>query len=325
MHLGFKTKHYELVQRAWISEANQEYNIWIDHKNKIYFSQAQFRGDATFGKDHHFNCPSIAFVDGKWGSKYCKTSIKDWADLIEQKQVVNEEIIFGAPEKIQNLQEKSVLILAGGPSANSVNWKNLKYDQIWSCNHFYKNKKIVDQKLDLITLTSGLGNILEDENLLDYIKIYNPTVCFEVEQGLRDVERQNYRKVSKFCEFYKNTTYFQTRYRGQPGLGLRMVIYAALAGFRDVYFVGIDGRSQEEINGSLLHAFDGNKNIPNWYKKFGDDFQDRQFIIFWDYLMELKKQYGFNVFNLGEKEQYNVLGKLFSDSHPLPKNIKELL
>jgi hypothetical protein len=315
MDLGFRTKNYELVKK-------EEFNIWFDHKNQTYFSQNQNRGSA-YGKDHHFNCKREQFVQGAWGLKYCDDSIKDWAALSKQDRTINEEIIFGNHPSLENLQDKSVLILGGGPSVKTVSWDKLKYDQIWSCNHFYKNNKISNRKLDLVTLTSGLEGLLEDPELLGYIKKYNPLVSFEVEQGHRLADIKNYKKVSKFCEFYKNSTYFQTRYRGQPGLGLRMIIYAAMAGFKDIYFVGIDGRSQEEKNGSLLHAFDGNKNIPNWYKKYGDDFQERQFIIFWDYLMDLKKEYGFNLFNLGESEKYNVLGKLFRETFPLPWPIRE--
>ena len=74
-----------------------------------------------------------------------------------------------------------------------------------------------------------------------------------------------------------------------------------------------------------MHAFDGNKNIPNWYKRFGDDFQDRQFVIFWDYIQKLKTTRKFSIYNLGEGKDYNVLSKLFADTFPLPNKIKEVI
>ena len=57
----------------------------------------------------------------------------------------------------------------------------------------------------------------------------------------------------------------------------------------------------------------------------GDDFQERQFIIFWDYIMELKDRFSFEINNLGEGTEYNVLSRLFSEYFPLPKNVKEAL
>jgi len=296
-------------------------NIWIDHHAKLYFSQAQYR-DSLAGKDHHFVSSKHNFLECRYGELYCRENIKEWSNLKEQDYTANEEIIYSSHEKIRNCHNKSVLIVCGGPSTNSVDWQNLEYDHIWSCNHFYKNEKIANRKIDLVVLASGLDNILEDQNLLEYIEEYNPVVSFEAEQGHPKVDRINYEKTALFCESYKDVAYFNTRYRGQPGLGLRMLAYAALVGFKDIHFVGIDGRSGIETDGDLLHAFDGNKNIPNWYRKFGDDFQERQFIIFWEYMMELREQYDFNVYNLGQDCEHNVLGKLFKDAFPLPEYTK---
>ena len=106
------------------------------------------------------------------------------------------------------------------------------------------------------------------------------------------------------------------------GIGLRMVAYAAQLGYKDIYFVGIDGRSKIETNNNLLHAFNGEKPIPNWYKNHGDLFQERHFIIFWDYLESLSREHNFNFYNLGEGTEFNVMSRLFSKHYPLPHDIK---
>ena len=133
-------------------------------------------------------------------------------------------------------------------------------------------------------------------------------------------------KTKEFChKFPDQTTFFHTRYRGQLGIGLRLIIYAIMCGFKDVYVVGLDGRAPIEEDGKLLHAFETNKPIPNWYKRYGDSFQERQMIIFWEYIMQLKDEYNpnLNVYNLGEGAEHNVLSRLFAESYPLPQDIKE--
>ena len=363
MKLGFKTKHYELVYK-WHAEQDgftivdgvdtdklvkymrsftdaKNRNIWFDHKNNVFFSQAQYK-DSLAGKDHHFLQDGKHFLSGhkfSWYPAYKRVySFYNRQNKIEY----NEEVIFEVPHNLKNNKDKSLLVVCGGPSVNSVQWENLEFDSIWACNHFYKNEKVKNKKLDLAVVHSGVVDIFNDKEFINYVNKNNPIISFEIEQGnVHDV----YETTEKFCNLnntlgvdiessaeYKNpftspveTNFFHTRYRGQPGLGLRMVIYGICMGFKDIYVVGLDGRSKVETNGNLLHAFDGNKNIPNWYKKFGDDFQERQFIIFWDYIQELKQKYNFNIFNLGEDTEHNVLSRLFKDSFPLPENIRESL
>jgi len=344
MELGFKTKHYELIYK-WHAEQNgftivdnvdteklAKYmssfpdskirNIWYDHKSNVFFSQAQYK-DTVAGKDHHFLQSYKNFLSGhklSWDSTYKKVySFYNRQNKIEY----NEEIIFEAPYDLKNNKDKSLLVVCGGPSVNSVQWENLDFDSIWACNHFYKNEKVRNKKLDLAVVHSGVVDIFNDEEFVKYIDDNDPIISFEIEQGNIP---QIYKNTAIFCELNKyKTNFFHTRYRGQPGLGLRMVIYGICMGFKDIYVIGLDGRSKIETNGNLLHAFDGSKDIPNWYKKFGDDFQERQFIIFWDYIQELKQKYDFNIFNLGEGTEHNVLSRLFKDSYPLPKNIREAL
>ncbi len=49
---------------------------------------------------------------------------------------------------------KDILIIGGGTSTLDVNWEGiLKPDTfIWTCNDFYKNKRISKQRIDLYQL-----------------------------------------------------------------------------------------------------------------------------------------------------------------------------
>ncbi len=365
MHLGFATENYQIIYKKgnilkdsnWLkplspseiksrSDQFREYidtfpdainqNVWYDFKNALFFSQAQYRFGPA-GKDHHFLEKKDAFIKDKTWGVNSAIKLAKFFDLIDDqtsKQTtqiyVNDEIIYGAHPNLQSVKDKSVLIVCGGPSASTVAWENLNYDQIWSCNQFFMNEKFATRKVDLVTVVAELFDFNNTEQFIKYIEDNNTLVSFELERGswMTSDGRvgEEFKKTRDFCIKYKNSsTFFHTRYRGQLGVGLRLIVYAMMMGFKDIYIVGLDGRFEIEKNGNLLHAFETNKPIPNWYKKFGNDFQDRQMIIFWEYLMELKQNYhpNTNVYNLGQDSEYNVLARLFSDSYPLPDQIKE--
>ena len=152
LELGFVTKNYEIVRAPDGSQLrphkdlakyielfpdSAKHNIWYDLENKVYFSQAQYRGTRA-GKDHHFNCQPDLFLESGWGLDSCYTVANDWElcsiDKPAADQYVwNDEIIFGKHTKLSSIEEsgdKSVLVICGGPSVNSVSWENLNYDRI---------------------------------------------------------------------------------------------------------------------------------------------------------------------------------------------------
>ena len=354
LELGFITKNYEIVRAPDGSQLRThkhldkyielfpeaaKQNIWYDLKLKKYFSQAHYRGTHA-GKGHHFLCQPDLFLKSGWGLRPSQIIANDW-ELCNPDQpgadqcTWNNEIIFGNHARLSSNEEnsdKSVLVICGGPSVNSVSWENLNYDKIWSCNQFFMNEKVAKHKVDLITIIADLFDYENDPEFLKYFEENKPLVSFEIERGDSETwppfGTDEYLKTKRFCKTHpENTTFFHTRYRGQLGVGVRLIVYAIMAGFKDVYIVGLDGRSAVEKDGNLLHAFESNKMVPNWYRQFGDTFQEYQMIIFWDYIMELKKRYNPNlkVYNLGEGVEHNVLTDLFAESYPLPKDIKERL
>jgi len=184
MKLGFKTKHYELVYKWHIEQDrftivddidneklvkyirrfpdSKIHNIWYDHKNNVFFSQSQYK-DTVAGKDHHFlqNCKN--FLSGhklSWESVYKKM----YSSYNRQNKIeYNEEIIFEVPYKLENNKDKSLLVICGGPSVNKIQWENLDFDSIWACNHFYKNEKVRNKKLDLAVIHPSVVDIFNDE------------------------------------------------------------------------------------------------------------------------------------------------------------------
>ena len=298
-------------------------NIWYDTEENTCFGTEQYkrwRGTSDLPKkDHSFFTSKEDFIDGSWGTSYVKQALRDNDVLKNQTHINNEECIIGFPPSLEKYKGKSVMIVGGGPSANEIKWENVDTDFVWSINKFYLNDRVAKKKVDLATIASHID--LKKEDLLhEYIKNNDTMISFELERGNPTGEYEKFLEIADFASQYPdNTSFFHTRYKSQPGVGMRFLCYAILLGLKDIYFVGIDGFAPQ----GPLHSFEKDKENPNWYIKFGDRFQKRQYIIFWDYIMGLKKKYDYNIYNLGENHSVNISGEISKKICPLPKEVAE--
>ena len=293
--------------------------IWFDASGRRYFSPEQYR-ETVFGKDHSFCSDKRDFIQGKWGKSLVENIISkfDIETLKNQETIYNQEWIFSKPQHLEKYEGKSVLIVSGGPSTKDVDWQNIKTDFIWSCNNFFLDSRFQDVDIDLITLAPNV-DFLNNEKLESYLKNKNTKVAFEIERG--DFSK-DYRNMKDFISKHPDAcSFFHTRYRGQPGVSLRMLCYAIALGVKDIYFVGIDGFKQN----SSGHAFEANKKNPNWFQEFGASFQNRQYAAYWNYILNLQKEHNFNLYNLGECHEYNVSTEFSTEFFPLNDNIKHKL
>jgi len=343
LEVGEKWGSYVLIRTQnkklfWHSDVEKAYNkhkssyskvnlnnVWYDLKEKRCFSGAQIRNSSA-GKDHHFNDHEDTFISGRWGKSFVRNvlGLSDKGEILENKKIVfDSEIVMNHMERFEDYRGKTLLLICGGPSVDDVRWENLNYDYVWSCNDFFKNDRVKSEKIDLITLATNV-QLLGNEELEKYITENDTIVSFEIERGHLQAERRHYDDMFDFIwKYHKNSCFFQTRYRSQPGVGLRMLCYAGILGFDKIYVVGLDGRTELEEDGKLLHAFDGDKPVPNWYRRFGHRFQERQFVVFWDYVERLKQKYNFSVYNLGEGKHYNASTFITRTLCPLSNKIKE--
>ena len=297
--------------------------IWYDLRHNFCFGSAQYKrwpGTSSLpSKDHSFFCNRDQFID--FGRDFIKRGLRESETFLKAPIVEDKEFFIGYPKFLEKFKDKSVMIVGGGPSANSVNWDNIDTDYLWSINKFYLNEKVASKGVDLATVASHI-DILNDNLLKKYIENNDTIISFELERGNLTGEYNKYQELSKFSMMYPDqTTFFHTRYKSQPGVGMRFICYAILLGCKDIYFVGVDGFTKQ----GPLHSFEEDKENPNWYNKFGNDFQIRQYVIFWDYLMRLKERYDYNIYNLGEDNEANISGEISKLVSPLPEIIKEKL
>ena len=319
---GVADEKFEKYYQTFIKNRyEEEYNVWYDTKADNCFSGAQFSDTKNAGKFQHFFSPKSRFV--KTMEQHLSGYMIEGSAFEGEDLSVDKDINYMCT-KLDLLKSrfegKKILIVGGGPSTNTVPWEDLQYDSLWTCNEFYKNEKLKDKKVDFVSFAPLVDDSLNSSGDLEEAvrKNKDMIVSFPIDRS-----GYKYKPVLDFAKKHiDRTCLYQTRYSSVIGTMNRLICLAIFFGAKEVMFVGMDGRSKQESNGDLLHAFDGNKPVPNWYRAFGDRFQDRQFVIFYDYIVGLKEQYDFKLYNIGEGQKFNASTEITKKVFPLTDEIK---
>mgnify|MGYP003627676048 CR=1 FL=1 len=217
-------------------------------------------------------------------------------------------------------RNKSVLVIGGGPSTLEVNWKNLNVDYVWSCTNFFLNSDITSEDIDLVSL----GNLQDyrDKRLTSYLDTHiNCKVLFENNYLYSETLTKN----QDFLATYRDRIHYgelNKEYTGIVGPPARMVTLAANVGFKDIYFVGIDGFNPELKN---THAFtneDGLREgaVHSTYEKYFDAHTLFANNIHRDFANRV------NFHNLGEAaDSHNIISFVSEKKFKLKKELYEKL
>ena len=312
-------------------------NIWYDIEADKCFCSAQYKDTKDYtpylpSKDHNFLAPEERFLNSRFGLPLAKRSISGSDTLSNQPVVIMSEGIYTLPTKEHQskYRGKDILVIAAGPSTNKTNWENLQFDYIFSCNQFYKNPSFKTNKVDTIYLAPDM-KLLEDEELHEYIQKYESNIYLEADRTAYDDINKlpigtGNKNMQKFVEMYpEHAGIFNLRHQPALGMGTRMLIHAILLGAKNIYFVGIDGNT---IKGPM-HSFVKNKKAPPWcHKDDSRQIQNRQFIIMWEYILDLKNKFpelDYNIYNLGEGCEHNISTPISEKVCPLTDDIKKKL
>ena len=244
--------------------------------------------------EYSFTCPTEDYLEYMFNDTLSYYNGMGSGDFI-----FNDEIIYKKPISFNKYVNSSVLILGGGPTTKEIIKDLPEHDYVWSVNYFHKNTKL--PKIDLAVLGKDVDKF--DELLIKYISDNKTNIIFEEAKDSREGENHIH------SLFPKQVSWYNTRYQSKLGIGVRMVILAIMLGVKDIKIAGIDGWS---ITGECNHAFQINKPSPKWGLSSEEVYNltKRQFIIFWEYILELQKEYNFNITNLGENYEISEFGKI---------------
>ena len=150
--------------------------------------------------------------------------------------------------------------------------------------------------------------------------LYNKRNKFNIEDGITYDHRTriiNYDFDNHFALF--------TRYYGWIGANWRQMILALFLGFKEIYFVGMDGYSWKNPVHEIPHSFEPGKVPKGGPMKLGAHEAFKQhLIIFWNYVLNrLKPDVRF--YNLGEFTDENMTSYISKKHFPLTEKIKETI
>lgn len=223
------------------------------------------------------------------------------------------EYIIENFEPLKKFENKNILIVGAGPSTNDVDWQSIDVDCAWSCNGFYKHPVLSNIKLDLVTI--GPGHELDSPEIIDYFA-KNNTICM-IEAGVSPF--RSYKELSDFKEkFPDQLSYYHLRYFSKLGAIPRLICLATFLKAKNVYVVGLDGYPIRQI-----HSFEGKdkEHAGCPLTPGARDRYRREFVLFWDYVLNWIFDNQTQYQNLGEGNPANQSTDISQKAFPLKKNL----
>jgi len=225
--------------------------------------------------------------------------------FLGEKIIKTSEIIYIDTPGLEKFENKKILVIGAGPTTNWYDWDPNKYDYIFSCNHFFLNKKIQGIKIDLAIIGSEVD--IERKEFVDYVS-KNETII-----GLEDYQ-QPVDKVKRLQSKINNTFFpFVIRFQGKIGVAPKLIVLATLLGASHVDYVGVDGLPKGYKKGDESeHSFQPLKRITvdHPYEMTNNHYKCLK-----KYLKEIRlathfqgKDVVYN--NLGEGHEQNVMSTL---------------
>jgi hypothetical protein len=215
-------------------------------------------------------------------------------------------------------KNKNILIIGAGPTTNTVNWQNIKYDYIFTCNQYFECDKLNNTTVNIISLINRMfktSNSIDLQNRLDkdnsYISIepYHSSMVFN-----NTIYKELTTKYKNKCIF------FDTTFQNKSGAAPRLAILATLLEPKCIYMVGIDGYGDMS---NTPHAFD--KNLKGIRDGNSAESINNAHIEFATYIHKLCNELEIKLYNLGEGHKSNISTKISKNNYPLTEELKKQL
>lgn len=191
-----------------------------------------------------------------WKESYANKMFKTFfnTSLIKDhfgQNKITEEMLITDNLNFDNLKNKSVLVIGGGPSCELLTTEMIEsYDYVFSCNHFYRNEFLSKHKVHLALIGDEVN--LKDQDFLNYIN-KNKTIV-----GFEHSAKRSVMQLINFKKQYTASFLFLTRYFSRLGYVARGCVLAKLMGASKVDFIGMDGFKTNS------HYFETNKVAPSF-------------------------------------------------------------
>ena len=289
-----------------------KYNVWYDSVSPRIFGADETYDNSPVPNEASFLASAEEFLfHPKWGLASSNALVHSRSGFSNSQLglIKGPDAFYEDLPDLHKFKDSTILILGGGPSVNHVDWSDLKYDYVWSCNDFYKNPKILKENLALTYLNSETHMAIPQFS--NHIR-KNNTICIADTSITR-----SYELLSSFNSDNIKTVSFNQRVFLSSGAMPKLVFFASVLGAKKVLFAGMDGWTKKEIETMTTedHAFDPGKKLKI-SKNYTFDFQRRETVVYWDYMLNFfpnapKFQ------NLGEEYENCMSSEISKKAFPL--------
>jgi hypothetical protein len=255
-------------------------NCWFDTVDEVFFGTVE-----DYDNTESYDCLYLKqreqyLNDSRHGLPYFIDVVNGGYNC--DGLIVNHEMICEETNFTKNVNEKSIFIIGAGPSVDFVDIVEIskQYDQIWVCNDYRKHSIIKNITPDLFYLSNEV--YVQHETIEFLIKNKDIVCAMDINVTRSPTSMNIIKQVNK-----DNNFIFSLRSFTSSGVMPRLITLASLLGAKEVGFVGLDGYSEEHYQeGTYVSSFEGGtKKIAN--SNFNYRSQCREFILFWDYVVNI--------------------------------------
>lgn len=224
---------------------------------------------------------------------------------------------------VQKYKDKSILIVGGGTSTLDVNWEDINYDYLWTCNDFFLEERVSSREIDLYLLAFTTPF---DKKLIERLKNSNVSVFFESNFFRRRENTNEFKDFQKEIGikiFDMNVPFHDNlNEKGQKaGAAFRLIQLAMITEASKINFVGFDGFNKQFTN---KHAF--SKHIGLKDSDTRRDWETGYYDVFIEAFRYLVNLEGYErLQNLGEGFDYNLGTEISKEYFPLDEKTLEIL
>jgi hypothetical protein len=226
--------------------------------------------------------------------------------------------IFPYNFDLTKYQNKKIIIVGGGPSTNDINWENLEYDYIFSCNQFYLCDKLKNRHVEMASLINRIFDEPLHNELIKHLA-NNTYPCIEPYHSHKVYDWPLFQKF--YFEYQNQCIFFDTIFQNKSGAAPRMALLAAALKPKEIYLIGIDGSGSNGVN--TRHSFE--TNLIGKRDNNSANEVNNHHIEFSKYFYKLTSELNIKLYNLGEGHPDNASTEYSKIYYPLPEEIKNFI
>tara|TARA_S200002703_G_scaffold31439_3_gene27504 strand:- start:7698 stop:8396 length:699 start_codon:yes stop_codon:yes gene_type:complete len=221
---------------------------------------------------------------------------------------------------LEHFYKKTILVVGGGTSTLDRRWEDSKWDFLWTCNDFFLEERVLNQKVDLVCI--GNNTDLTNKDFIKKVRKDKPFIFYEpFHYRGKELTRQFkiFQEEIGYVVRAMDLPFHQKQYtEGQKaGAAFRLIQLALDSNASHINFVGFDGFSKDFSN---KHAF--TKHVGLKPTDLRRDWKTGYYNVFTDAFKYFLTRPNYDrLQNFGEGLEYNLGSEISKKFFPLKEEI----